>query len=52
MHLTGMPAERASISDGLDEMEPKFERPEATDATPSMFGPPATTSSSRPSSAK
>jgi hypothetical protein len=36
-----MPCEAASINEGLDDTWPTSYRPEATMATPSMFGPPA-----------
>jgi len=52
MALTGMPAERASISDGLEESWPTCERPAATEATPSTFGPPGVIENSTPSSVK
>ena len=49
--FTGIPAERANISDGLDDSWPAPARPDATEATPSTPGPPGVISSSRPSSA-
>ncbi|KAB7614074.1 HAD hydrolase-like protein [Verminephrobacter sp. Larva24] len=39
-HLTGIPWEVASMIDGLDDTWPTSLRPDATTATPSMFGPP------------
>ncbi len=51
-HLIGSPCDTASMSDGLDETCPRSKRPEATTATPSMFGPPGWISKSIPSCAK
>jgi hypothetical protein len=45
-----MPCERASISEGLDEIWPICDSPAATSAMPSMLGPPCLILNCRPMS--